>query len=375
MPKKFLLVASYPESLLNFRGHLLRELIAVGLEVHVAAPNLPMNSTVRKKLENLGIFVHQISLQRTGNNPFLDLLLFFSLWRLMIEIKPKYFLAYTIKPVIYGSIAAWLAMVPKRFALITGIGYAFEINGEKRTKVQVIAQNLYRVALYNAHVVFFQNPDDQALFEKLGLVNEKRQKTVIVNGSGIDIHSFEVSDIPKHVHFLMIARLLKSKGVKEYAEAASIVRSKYPNVNFNLAGWLDESPDAFSQLDLQDWIRSGTLVYHGYLHDVRLTIAASSVFVLPSYREGTPRTVLEAMSMGRPIVTTDAPGCRETVVDGYNGFLVATKSVHELVSAMLKFIEQPNLITLMGERSRQIVEEKYDVTCVNAQMLSEMEIK
>ena len=356
MSQKFLLVASYPESLLNFRWHLLRELLAVGLEVHVAAPNLPMNCAVRKKLENLGIFVHQIPLRRTGNNPFLDILLFFSLWRLMIEIKPKFFLAYTIKPVIYGNIAAWLAMVPRRFALITGIGYAFEINGEKRTKVQVIAQNLYRVALYNAHTVFFQNPDDKALFEELGLVDEKRQKTVVVNGSGIDIHSFKVSGLPKHVHFLMIARILKSKGVKEYADAASIVRLKYPEVNFSLAGWLDESPDALSQFELQDLIRSGNIDYHGFLYDVRPTIAESSVFVLPSYREGTPRTVLEAMSMGRPIVTTDAPGCRETVIDGYNGFLVATKSVNELVNAMLKFIEQPNLITLMGGRSRQIVE-------------------
>ena len=373
--KTFLLIAGYPDSLLNFRGPLLRALLSQGLEVHVAAPDLPVCSVIRQRLEALGVHVHQVALKRTGMNPLADLVTLYRLWQLMRQVRPDYVLGYTIKPVIYGSLAAWLAGVPKRFALITGLGYAFQGEAGQRSWLRRIVQGLYRFALGRVNKVFFQNPDDEALFHDLGILRSSDRKTVVVNGSGIDVGRFTVAPLPEIPQFLLIARLLGDKGVREYVRAAVSVRQRHPEVSFGLVGWIDENPDAISEGELQRWIEGGDVQFYGRLDDVKPAIAQCSVYVLPSYREGTPRTVLEAMAMGRAIITTDAPGCRETVIDGDNGFLVPVKAVDELAAAMLKFVEQPELITRMGQRSRQIAEEKYDVDKVNAHMLREMGIK
>ena len=375
LPRKFLLIGSYPDSLLNFRGPLLRALVAEGLEVHVAGPALPHNSKIRLQLESWGIHVHEVALRRTGINPLADIVTVYSLWRLMRRIKPDFSLGYTIKPVIYGTIAAWLAGVPRRFALITGLGYAFQGEAGQRLCLKRIVQGLYRVALRNSHKVFFQNPDDEALFSSLNIIDLSDQKTAVVNGSGIDTTVFTVRAFPKTTRFLLIARLIGDKGVREYVKAAARVRQQYPEAYFGLVGWIDENPDSIKKAELEHWIESGDIQFLGRLDDVRSAIAECSVYVLPSYREGTPRTVLEAMAMGRPIITTDAPGCRETVSEGDNGFLVPVKSVEKLVFSMLKFIERPELIDRMGERSRQIAEEKYDVNKVNEYMLREMGVK
>lgn len=372
--KRFLLVAGYPDSLLNFRGPLLRALLAQGLEVHVAAPDLPVGNMIRQQLEDLGGQVHEVSLKRTGMNPLADLATVYSLWRLMRQIRPDYVLGYTIKPVIYGSLAAWLAGVPRRFALITGLGYAFQGEAGQRTWLRRVVQGMYRSALGRVNKVFFQNPDDEALFYDLGILGSSDRKTIVVNGSGIDVSRFTVAPLPENPRFLLIARLLGDKGIREYVRAAAVVRQQHPEVSFGLVGWIDENPDAIGEDELQRWIEAGDVQFYGRLADVKPAIAQCSVYVLPSYREGTPRTVLEAMAMGRAIITTDAPGCRETVIDGDNGFLVPVKAVDELAAAMLKFVEQPELITRMGQRSRQIAEEKYDVDKVNAHMLREMGI-
>ena len=201
---------------------------------------------------------------------------------------------------------------------------------------------------------------------------------MVVNGSGVNVTDFNVLPLPQNeqqqakISFLLIARLLVDKGVREYAEAAKIIQQQYPHVEFNLVGWIDENPSAITQQELDQWVTKKTVKYWGKLADVRPAIAESSVYVLPSYREGTPRTVLEAMAMGRAIITTDAPGCRETVVDGDNGFLVEVKSVDSLVDAMQKFINQPELIEKMGNRSREIALHKYDVHQVNTHMMQEM---
>jgi len=373
--KKFLLIASYPDSLLNFRGPLMRALLAEGLKLHVAAPDLPSKCEVRLELEALGVRVHDIKLNRVGMNPLVDLVTLYHLWFLMLRIKPHFSLAYTIKPVIYGNIAAWMAKVPKRFALITGLGYAFIDEAGRRSSIKRIVQGLYLLACRKSHKVFFQNPDDQALFSSLGIVKKAEKKTVVLNGSGIDVRAFKVAPFPEFTEFLLIARLLGDKGVREYVNAAKVIRSKNLHIRFGLVGWIDENPNAIQHSELQEWIDSGAVQFYGRIEDVRPAISRCSVYVLPSYREGTPRTVLEAMAMGRPIITTDAPGCRETVVHGENGFLVPIRSVDELAAAMQKFIDQPDLIGQMGKRSRQIAEEKYDVNKVNEQMLYEMGIK
>lgn len=377
---KFLIIASSPLSVLNFRGKLLEAISDAGLEIHIAAPNFSNNSDELTKLSNLGYIVHNIPLQRTGTNPLSDINTLKSLYLIIRDIKPQYVLSYTIKPVIYGTLAAWLNTVPNRFALITGLGYTFQNVEETgtRSKFQKIIHEMYRQALAKAHHVFFQNPDDLNLFRELNLIKNNKPTTV-VNGSGIDLEKFKATPLPSNnsdnrITFLLIARLLADKGVREYVEAAKKIKAKYPFINFNLVGPIDSNPSAISKEELDGWVKFGNINYLGKLSDVRPAIAESSVFVLPSYREGTPRTVLESMAIGRPIITTDAPGCRETVIDGINGFLVSIKSVDDLVNAMEKFILDPSLIETMGAASRKLAEEKFNVHKVNKVMLDKMGI-
>lgn len=368
---RFLLLASFAESLLNFRGTLITALQKRGLDVHVAAPDLPVGSPVREQLAALGVQVHDIPIQRTGTNLLTDARSLWALWRLMHRVRPGYVLSYTIKPVIYGILVAWLVGVPRCFALITGLGYAFTASSQ-RSMLRWLVQWLYERALARADLVFFQNPDDDVLFRQLGLL-VPGARSCVVNGSGVDVAAFAEAPLPAgEVHFLLIARLLGDKGVRQYVSAAHRVKMRYPQVVFTLVGWIDSNPDAITEAELSQFEQDGVVHYLGRLEDVRPAIAFASVYVLPSYREGTPRTVLEAMAMGRPIITTDAPGCRETVIDGDNGFLVPVRSVDALVVAMERFIKEPDLVKRMGKRSRQIAEDKYDVHKVNAVMIREM---
>lgn len=367
--RKFILVASHPDSLINFRGPLIQALLSKDLEVHVAAPDLDEDSSIRANLESLGVNVHKIHLQRTGMNPISDLRTILQLWILMKKIKPNYFLGYTHKPVIYGNLAAWMAGVNKQFALITGLGYTFQ---SRILWLNHLLQFLYRISMQKVEKVFFQNPDDESLFQNLGIIKTSENKSVVVNGSGVDLKKFNTTVLPEQIQFLLIARLLGDKGVREYFKAAKVVREKYPDIKFALVGWIDSHPDAISKEELQNSIDAGDIFFYGRVDDVKPAISESSVYVLPSYREGTPRTVLEAMAMGRPIITTDAPGCKETVKDGVNGYIVKVKSSKALVTAMLNFIEQRELIESMGNQSRKIAEDKYDVDKVNKHMMIEM---
>lgn len=374
---KILLIASLAESLVNFRGPLIRAFQEKGLEVHVASPDIPPLSLTRKQLERMGVHVHQVPMLRTGTNPIADLRTTLSLWWMMRKIQPSMVLSYTVKPVIYGTLAAWLAGVTRRFALITGLGFTFQAEGE-RGMLRLLVQHLYRWALARAELVFFQNPDDLALFQKLGIL-QPQTMTCVVNGSGVSLDSFAMKPLLtsqlERVRFLFIGRFLGDKGIREYVSAARLVQQRYPQAQFALVGWIDTNPNSISQDELDGWIDEGCIDFQGFLEDVRPAIEACSVYVLPSYREGTPRTVLEAMAIGRAIITTDAPGCRETVVDGYNGYLIPIKNAEALAQAMLRFIEQPSLLVTMGERSRKIAESKYDVHKVNALMLGKMGVK
>lgn len=374
---RVLIVAGFADSLSNFRGPLLSAMVTSGFDVHVAAPDLPVSCQLRQHLESRSLSVHNISLRRTGVNPLVDLYSLWALWCLMIRIRPDFVLGYTVKPVIYGTLAAWLAGVPRRFALITGLGYSFTAGsvGGFRSKVKLAVILLFRLALRRVNKTFFQNLDDQNLFFQMGLL-PPGALSVVVNGSGVDLSEFSVAPLPSGpTHFLMISRLLGDKGVREFAQAAQCIRVSNPHVIFSLVGWIDDNPDAISQAELDEWVTSGTLDYLGRLQDVRPAIAQCGVFVLPSYREGLPRTVLEAMAMGRAIITTDAPGCRETVLDGDNGFVVPVRAVDALVAAMEKFINDPHLSSRMGKRSRALAEEKFDVHKVNDVMLREMDLR
>lgn len=378
---KFLIFANYLPHVINFRGKLLEAISNLGYEIHVLAPDVDDYQQELNYLSELGYHVHEIPLQRTGTNPLTDFRTLLSAYRLLRNIQPDVILSYTIKSVIYGTLAAWLANVPKRFILISGLGYTFSEVEERdtRTSLQKFIHSLYTQALSKSDKVFFQNPDDLNLFRKLGILKSNIPATV-VNGSGVDINNFSIIPLPTYSSgaikpsFLLIARLLKDKGLIEYIEAARIIKSRYPETEFHLVGYIDENPAAITQSQLDEWVESGVVNYWGRLNDVRPAIAASSVYVLPSYREGTSRSVLEAMAMGRPIITTDAPGCRETVIDSRNGFLVPIKTVNELANAMEQFIKNPELIENMGKASRKLTEERFDVNKVNEYMIKEMSL-
>ncbi|MGP4951612.1 glycosyltransferase family 4 protein, partial [Psychrobacter sp. T6-1] len=352
---KFLICANYLPHVLNFRGKLLQDIAALGYEIHVIAPELKEHIEDYNTLLDLGYVLHEVPMQRTGTNPISDTKTLIAIYRRLREIQPDYMLSYTIKPIIYGTLAAWLAKVPKRFILLSGLGYTFQEVEEsgRRSRFQKLVHGLYQQALSKSTKVFFQNPDDLNLFKTLNLLGENTP-AIVVNGSGVDVADFSVLPFPQDdagqikPSFLLIARLLKDKGVVEYVEAAKIIKQQYPAAEFHLVGWIDENPAAIDQAQLDEWVETGIVNYWGKLDDVRPAIAASAIYVLPSYREGTSRSVLEAMAMGRPIITTDAPGCRETVVEGSNGYLVPVKSVGELAEAMEKLIISPDLITTMG---------------------------
>lgn len=371
---RFLIIAGAPWSLVHFRGHLIESLLAAGIEVHAAAPDLSTESEVRVRLEAMGAQVHDIFLNRTGTNPLDDARTLWALLRLIRRVRPHYVLGYTIKPVIFGSLAATWTRRPRRYALITGLGYSFaDEQGDRQQRwVRRIAVALYRLSLRYSHKVFFQNPDDQALFRSQGILGHTTP-SVVVNGSGVDTAHFLPQPYPPHPDFLLIARLLVDKGIREFAEAAYRLKAEFPQATFTLVGGLDSNPCSITRQELDRWVEDGVIRYLGQLSDVRAAFATSSVFVLPTfYREGVPRTILEALSMGRPVITTDTPGCRETVIEGENGYLVPARDADELTRAMRSFLERPELVERMGQRSRELALQKYDVHKVNAVMLKEM---
>ncbi|WP_205750482.1 sugar transferase [Deinococcus fonticola] len=366
IPKRIVVMAGYAPSLVNFRGPLIRALLAQGHQVIAVAPGEAPE--VQAQLSEWGAHYQPITLERTGLSLRKDMGDIWQLVKVLRNLQPDILLSYTIKPVVYGLLAARLAGVPERYALITGLGYTFQGTSLKRRLLSRGVGILYQAALNGAQRAIFQNEDDRDLFVRRGLVDV--EKTVVVNGSGVDLRHYKPTSVPPQPVFLLIARLLREKGIGEYVEAARQIRTHYPQVRFQLAGPLDSNPAAIHQEELNDWVRQGIVEYLGELKDVRPALAACSVYVLPSYREGTPRTVLEAMATGRAIITTDAPGCRGTVQEGVNGLKVPVQNVPELVSAIQTFIRFPEQRQTMGQASLELVRNLYSVELVNQQMLT-----
>jgi len=358
------------KSLINFRGDLVRSLSNKGLHVTL--------SSSKPDFSDLDVFSHlnnieyrTIHLERNGLNFYDDIKTLFNIFSLTIRVNPRFVLAYGVKLVIWGGLSARATHVPF-FALITGLGFAFQGDSFKRKFLTKLVAFLYKIALKNSKAVIFQNTDNRDFFVSKGIV--ELSKTHVVNGSGVDLEKYNVENLPRGgIKFLCLSRLLGEKGLREYAEAAKIVKNKFPDVEFVLVGPEDSSPDAIPLNEVDSW--SDYINYKGPTDDVRPYIKDSHVYVLPSYHEGLPRSTLEAMSMGRPVLTTNAVGCKETVEEGINGFKVPVKSSGALAKKMIWFIENSGQIGKMGTESRKMVEDKFDVHKVNKEMLKIMEIE
>lgn len=364
---KIVIVASLAFSLSNFRGTLIRQMIAAGHQVIACAPN--DDPEVRSELAAWGADFHRIPMKRTGINPLEDARTLLALIRLFRDARPDIILAYTQKPIIYAGLAHRLVGRGRFFPMVTGLGYAFSGNG-RRLWLRRLVTWLYRAALARATTVIVYNRDDRDEISRSGIVNEGH-KLVLVPGSGVDMAHFAEQPIPLGgPTFLVIARLLHDKGLREYVAAAEIVRRDYPDARFELVGPFDPNPAAVSAAELAEWQSRGALIYRGATRDVRPYLARCSVFVLPSHREGLPRTILEAMATGRAIITTDAPGCRETVCAGENGFVVPVGDAAALAEAMMRFCRNPKLATRMGRMSRRIARRRFAVEAINRLLMT-----
>ena len=364
---KVAVLGGYAPSLLNFRGPMMRAMQQAGHEVVGLAPD--SNPEVTARLADLGIAYQSVPIARTGMNPIRDLASIRALTRTFQDMKPDLLLSYTVKPVIYGSLAAVRAGVPRRYAMITGLGSGLQGEGFKDLLLARLIRAMYRKGIAANQGVIFQNPDDQAYFERHRLM-PRDCATTLINGSGVDLEHFAQVPQPEvPLTFLMVARLVRDKGLLEYVEAARLLKSQGVRARCLLLGPFDTNPTAISRGALGAWEEEGILEYLGEAKDVRPFLAQAHVLVLPSYGEGTPRSVLEAMAMGRAVVTTLAPGCKETVLPEKTGFLVPVKDSAALAEAMGRFAADPELAPRMGKAGRAYAEEKYDVDKVNTVIL------
>jgi len=371
--RRVVVVGNMLETLVWFRGSLMAAMVAHGHEVIACVPVPDPSAPLVARLASIGVALEPIFLDRVGLNPFADAYCACSLVARLRRLRPDVILAYMIKPVIYASLAARLAGVPSMCSIVEGLGYAF-VEGRRRFPLRFLVKSLYRAALASNRRVFFLNPDDQRLFESLGLLRRPGQ-AVLLDGIGVDLDWFAAAPLPPRVGFTLIARLIRDKGIPEYIAAARIVKARHPDVRFSLVGWIDDNPAAIREGELRGWVEEGIVDYLGKLDDVRPALAEASVLVLPSYYpEGQPRSIMEAMATGRAIITTDTPGCRQTVIPGRNGWLVPVRDAPALAEAMLRFVEQPALIATMGRESRRIAEARYDVHRINQRILDELEL-
>ena len=364
-PRPVVLAANSAWNVVNFREGLIRALEHHGYAPIVIAPH---DEAAESRMAALGVERIALPIDRSGLNPLTDFRLLLAYRRLLKRLRPAAFLGFTIKPNIYGCLAAGSLGIPA-IPNVSGLGTAFIRPGP----LQRLVTNLYRAAFRKAAVVLFQNADDCRLFVERRIV--PTAKTKVVAGSGVDLDRFAPAPMPPGpATFLLVSRLLGDKGVREYVEAARMLRERFPGARFQLLGPIDDgNRTAIRRGELDRWVSEGAIDYLGSTDDVRPHLANASAIVLPSYREGLPRSLLEGAAMARPLIATDVPGCREVVEDGVNGFLCAVQDPRSLADAMAKFAQLPMADReAMGAASRRKVQERFSEEVVIQAYLDEL---
>lgn len=367
-----IIIGTVASSFYGFRAELIESLIELDYSVYAFTSEFCKNEL--EKIEKLGAIPIPYKLNRGGVNPLADIKSTLDLAKAIKSINPDIVFSYFVKPVIFGTLAAKIAQVPKIVGMLEGLGYSFTEQPEgisrKAKIIKSIQIALYKVALPKLDDLIFLNSDDpQDLVKKYSI---KVKNIHVLGGIGLDLESYTYQSPPNTniINFVFIGRLLKEKGIHEFISATKLVKKDYPNAKFTVLGAIDEAnPGALKKYELDQLISSGIIDYPGHVDNVTDWIANSHVFVLPSYREGVPRSTQEAMAIGRPIITTDVPGCRETVIDGVNGFLVEKWNPEALSKKMVYFIVNSEQIEKMGLESYKIAKEKFDAHKVNKRLL------
>lgn len=362
---KIALVYNTSSYLYRFRKELVESLRDSGYSVLAVVPDLEL----KPKLEALGVECIDYRLSARGLNPVLDLLACYDLVRAFKKHRPEIVLNFTIKPVLYGSLSARLAGVERIYSMIPGRGHVFSDKDALRRALRTAVIGAYKIALSTNHRVFFQNREDKTFFVESGLVKE--EQAIRINGSGVNLEDFHPDAAPAGANsFILISRIFEEKGVRQFVEAARDLKKEHGSAEFQIVGPIQPG-EGISEEEMADWVQEGVIDYLGEVDDVRPLLRRSAVFVLPSYyREGVPRSILEALAMGKPVITTDWPGCRETVTDGENGYLVPVRDAAALTDAMRRLMDAPDLVGRMGRASREKAIENYDVRTVNGKVMA-----
>ncbi|AZS81615.1 MULTISPECIES: glycosyltransferase family 4 protein [Achromobacter] len=359
MSRRLMFVVNNPAFFMSHRVPVALAAQQAGYDVHVAT----MDGPAVADIQALGMTHHAIPMTRSGKHPLQELGTLLALLRLFRRVRPDVVHLVTIKPVLYGGIAARLARVPGMVAAISGLGFVFLSNSLKMRLVRAVVARLYRLALGHPNSrVIFQNANDRDLLKSLGAVRD--EQVVMIRGAGVDLDAYRASPEPPSppVVVTMVARLLRDKGVREFVEAATILRARGVPVVMQLVGGLDAgNPASATQQEVDAWQRDGAVQALGERSDIAELYAASHVAVLPSYREGLPKSLIEAAACGRAVVTTDVPGCRDAIEPGQTGLLVPVRDAQALADAIARLVEDAALRQALGAAGRALAEREFDI--------------
>ncbi|MDR2076646.1 MAG: glycosyltransferase family 4 protein [Desulfovibrio sp.] len=376
---KIAILGNQARAMGNFWTPLIRLLKASGHETLCCLPHpAPDDAPWEEALTALGARLIHYPLDRKGLNPARDLQTLLGLRAVLRAARPDVLFAFTIKPVIYGAFAAHLAGIPaksRRHVMIPGLGYMFEADTPLKRLLRQIARILYRLALARVRTVFFQNPEDQTLFADLG-ITPPSVSVRLCRGTGVDLARFAPRPLPAgDPVFLYVGRLLEAKGLRELAAAARLLKRRLPAARLRLLGPEERGPGAVPLAEVLAWQQEGILEYLGSARDVRPHLAEASVVVLPSWREGLPTALLEAMAVGRPLIAANVPGCREVVLDGRNGLLVPPRNPEALAEAMQTILQDPARLQEMAAAGRNLVRTAFNAETVALDLMRHMDLE